>query len=103
VTDFDHGDLARKYRVLLEQRQNPDNFVQTKSIDVRLMIAKDRLDVSAAAIAAADPNYFRRKAQQYAEVTEVRVFGYYYETFAACVFSHFLVRDQINAEVVNMI
>ncbi|MDX6497124.1 MAG: hypothetical protein QOG23_384 [Blastocatellia bacterium] len=86
-----------------EQRQNSNNFVPAKSFDVLLVIAKYCLDVPTSAIPTTYPNYFWRKTKQDAKVTEVRVFGDDNKAFAPCVLAHFLIRNQVNAEVVYVI
>jgi hypothetical protein len=102
VTNLDH-ERTESVVGYLEQSQNSNDLVPTNSFDVGLVIAKYRFNVPTAAISAAYPNYFRRKAQQYTEVTEVRVFGNDHETFASRVVAHFLVRRKIDAQLVNVI
>jgi len=57
------------------------------------MIAKYRFDVFTAAIPTTYPNNFWRKPKQYAEITEVCVFGYDHETLAPRLLAHFFVRN----------
>ena len=83
ISGFMTDRTRRLLRRALEQSQNPHDLIPTKSFDIWVVIAKYRFDVPTAAIPAAYPNYFRRKAQQYAEVTEVRVLGNDHETSRA--------------------